>query len=42
MFEVTRALNNRQKIVKRREKIILNLGLANKYLMNMMELYKKS
>jgi hypothetical protein len=38
MFEVTRALKNRQKIVKGREKIILNLGLANKYLMNMMEL----
>jgi hypothetical protein len=37
MVEVTRTLENRGKIVKRGGKIILNLGLANKYLMNMME-----
>jgi hypothetical protein len=37
MVEVTRTLKNRGKIVKRGGKMILNLGLANKYLMNMME-----
>jgi len=37
MAEVTETLKNRGKIVRRGEKIILNLGLANKYLMNMME-----
>jgi hypothetical protein len=31
-------LKNTGKIEKREGKIILNLGLANKYLMNMMEL----
>jgi hypothetical protein len=34
---VTRTLKNGGKIVKKGEKIILNLGLANKYLINMME-----
>jgi hypothetical protein len=37
MVEVTRTLKNRGKIVKRGGKIILNLGLAKKYLINMME-----
>jgi hypothetical protein len=37
MVGATRTLKNRGKLVKRRGKIILNLGLANKYLMNMME-----
>jgi hypothetical protein len=37
MVEVTRPLENRGKIVKRGGKIFLNLGIANKYLMNMME-----
>jgi hypothetical protein len=37
MVEVTRTLNNRGKIVKRGGKMILNLGLANKYLVQMME-----
>jgi hypothetical protein len=37
MVEVTRTLKNRGKIVKRGGKMILNLGLANNYLMNMME-----
>jgi hypothetical protein len=37
MVEVTRTLKNRGKIAKKGGKIILNLGLANKYLMNMME-----
>jgi hypothetical protein len=34
---VTRTLKNRGKIVKKGEKIILNLGLAKNYLINMME-----
>jgi hypothetical protein len=34
---VTGTLNNRRKIQKRGEKIILNLGLANKYHIKMME-----
>jgi hypothetical protein len=34
---VTRTLKNRGKIVKRGGKIILNLGLAKHYLINMME-----
>jgi len=37
MVEVTRTLKNRGKIAKRGRKIILNLGLANKYPNNMME-----
>jgi hypothetical protein len=37
MVEVTRTLENRGKIVKRGGKMISNLGLANKYLMNTME-----
>jgi hypothetical protein len=37
MSEVTRTLEIRGKIVKRGGKMILNLGLANRYLMNMME-----
>jgi len=37
MVGVIRTLKNRGKIVKRGGKMILNLGLANKYLMNMME-----
>jgi hypothetical protein len=37
MVEVTRALNNRQKIDKRGGKMILNIGIANKYLIKMME-----
>jgi hypothetical protein len=37
MVEVTRTLKNRGKIVKRGGKMILNLGFANKYLINMME-----
>jgi hypothetical protein len=37
MVEVTRTLKNRGKIVKRGGKMILNLGIANKYLINMME-----
>jgi hypothetical protein len=37
MVEVTGTLKNRGKIVKRGGKMILNLGLANKYLMNTME-----
>jgi hypothetical protein len=37
MVEATRTLKNRGKLVKRGGKIILNLGLAIKYLMNMME-----
>jgi hypothetical protein len=37
MVGVTGTLENRGKIVKRGGKMILNLGLANKYLMNMME-----
>jgi hypothetical protein len=37
MAEVTGTLENSGKLDKRGGKIILNLGLANKYLMNMME-----
>jgi len=37
MVEVTRPLKNRGKIAKKGGKIILNLGLANKYPINMME-----
>jgi hypothetical protein len=37
MVEVTRTLNNKGKIVKRGEKLILNLGIANKYLIKIME-----
>jgi hypothetical protein len=37
MAEVTGTLKNRGKIVKRGGKIILNLELANKYLMNMIQ-----
>jgi hypothetical protein len=37
MVEVTRTLKNRGKIDKRREEIILTLGLANKDPMKMME-----
>jgi hypothetical protein len=37
MAKVTRTLNNRGKIVKRGGKMILNLGIANKYLIKMME-----
>jgi hypothetical protein len=37
MVEVTRTLNNKGKIVKRGGKMILNLGIANKYLIKMME-----
>jgi hypothetical protein len=35
--EVTRTLNNCGKLDKREGKIFLNLGLANKYLIEMME-----
>jgi hypothetical protein len=37
MVEVTRTLENTGKIDKRGGKMILNLGLANNYLINMME-----
>jgi hypothetical protein len=37
MVEVTRTLNNKGKIVKRGGKMILNLGIANKYLIKIME-----
>jgi hypothetical protein len=37
MAEVITTLNNRRKIDKGGGKIILNLGIANTYLMKMME-----
>jgi hypothetical protein len=42
MAEVITALKNRGKIVKGVGKMILNLGIANKYPMKMMEAKKKS
>jgi hypothetical protein len=42
MAEVITALKNRGKIVKGVGKMILNLGIANKYPIKMMEAKKKS